>query len=278
MTVTIVGLASDHDGLSAHRHLGWNGRAATLTRSHHAVPLCEYRTVQPARIPLDIDHGQDVGDVRHLEADRAGLWAVATAAVDELATLDGPIYYSPSLTMFDDYTDVEMRALALTCQPASIAARPVTIVPGDLGLAAAGTTGMLKDRIVRAYEQDLTRHGRPHRISGLTDFVTRASPLPDDYIDPPVTVWADRPSRTIWCRVPSGANATRRLRLLYNGSPVGYHQPNLDLPEWDVIGFTASRTPSADTALEFVADEILQGCRVRRFHDGTWSSVELVPD
>lgn len=120
MTITITGVVADRLG---------DMRWADTTIDH--LPADRYRTVQPARIPLDISHGEIVGDVIGLELrDDDRLWATAISDVDEIGDLDGPIYFSPSAE-HRGHRDAVLMSLALTFDPATVGQPAVTILAGS---------------------------------------------------------------------------------------------------------------------------------------------------
>jgi hypothetical protein len=137
---TIFGLAVDPLGISAKNELVQGERGPELRRRAWATPAAEFRRTQPAEIPVDRGHdGRPVGRVVHLERTNAGIWAVAEVEdfISEpwdVVVGAEHVYWSPSVTFEPGGTDVELRSLALTAFPASVAARtrPLAIFPGPL--------------------------------------------------------------------------------------------------------------------------------------------------
>ena len=125
---TIVGLLADKLGHAAQRC------QETGVRESFAVPALEYRSRQPADLTLDVDHHRIVGRVRHLERTDGNLWLVAEVHSPE--TVDPSArYLSPSVELDRDGRNVELRSVSLTANPATVNARPVHELPGDIRAA-----------------------------------------------------------------------------------------------------------------------------------------------
>jgi len=124
--ITVLGQIADALG-----HIAQYDGVEYRTR-HHVVPGVEYRRRQADVIPVDLEHGEEVGTVEYLERRRDGsLWMVAVSPLNRLLTVDDPIRLSPSITVGTEPGDVELRSVALTFDPASVGLRPVVLVGGD---------------------------------------------------------------------------------------------------------------------------------------------------
>ena len=128
MTVSIACQLAD--GLGQHRRNELNEYGELRSIAYTLSPI-EYRHEQPKDIGLDLDHERQVGSVQYLErtADWS-LWAVAVSDDDWLLTLHD-VYASTSVLAMPDGTDIQLRSVALTADPAGLGLRPATIIPGD---------------------------------------------------------------------------------------------------------------------------------------------------
>jgi hypothetical protein len=75
------------------------GRNFDVRRQFSSVPATEYRSVQAAAIPVDVDHARPIGTVRYLELSQ-GARLHAVCEIDG-AGLEGPLYFSPSIRHVD---------------------------------------------------------------------------------------------------------------------------------------------------------------------------------
>ena len=59
------------------------------------------------------------------------MWAVGVTDELGLLTVSDPLYASTSVVAAPDGTDIELRSVALTCDPAGVGLRPAVLVCGD---------------------------------------------------------------------------------------------------------------------------------------------------
>ena len=128
MTVSIAVQLADRYGQHHRQQLDERGELRSVG---YVLSPIEYRHIQPATIPLDVDHESAIGSVEYLErtADLS-LWAVAVADDDWLLTIHD-VYASTSVVAMPDGTDIQLRGVALTHDPAGLGLRPASIIPGD---------------------------------------------------------------------------------------------------------------------------------------------------
>jgi phage head maturation protease len=143
-TQTIYGELADNDGIAARTVMVQGAHGPELRKSCFATAAEDFRSQQPARIDVDRDHdGSPVGEVIYLERRRSGsIWCVAHArdvaqAVEvqvgrETVNVEHDLFWSAESDMRDDFTDIELRSVALTAFPARVAARPIRVLAGAL--------------------------------------------------------------------------------------------------------------------------------------------------
>lgn len=234
--MTVVGVIADRVGAAAQ----WEtvaanhpGRNFDVRHVFSSVPSTEYRSVQAGvagMIRVDIDHGRVVGEVKHLELRQDGkLYAVTE--IDATGLDQGPWYFSPEI-LHRNGRDIELRAVAVTKKPASVALGPIEAFPGTLHQVAStivyqdGYAGQL---IKRADETDRKRRrGEPLEVHGAAAPTTPAPALslptahcpdrvpirPTDHGEPspPPDRAARRPLRRRRGRLRPGTNDPRELR------------------------------------------------------------------
>lgn len=208
MTQVVYGLLADKLGHAQDEILDGHdthGRPRLRTRSW-STPAAHVRREQAPTIPVDIDHGTRCGQLVHLEATGAGLFAVAEVADwvtpivhvrvgDERVALETPFFWSASRLSTPDFDDVVIDSIALTSSPCRISAKPVTILPGG-GLDYIGCTKRWSGQLERS-ARDLLEHAvRARRNRG-----------PDD----PIVVRDDTPLEIPWLRLREGDQAPRDL-------------------------------------------------------------------
>lgn len=266
MTVTVVGVVVDELGHALRTEAAptANGRGVEVRRSCYGVGAAAFRPEQAGVIPVDLDHDEahPVGSVAFLERRDGYLWAVAVVDVDGLADLPDPLYYSGDVTHHGD-ADATLSALALTHRPASIAPRPVEVMPGDLRHAADNARwGPTKDRLTRALRyDDEHRAGHPHVIAEQRS------------VDAPANLRLDDLGGLIHLRVPDRRHDPKP-RLLWAGNPVAVHQPSGDTVA--TMAFRLVDTTVAAEARTLLADGLIDSYGVRRYLDGRWSVIELI--
>jgi phage head maturation protease len=173
VTVTIVGVIADQLGAASQIVTvpygdPYAGRNFDCRRQYLSVPSIHYRSAQPAAIAVDVNHGRVIGRVAYLEhAPNGQLHAVCEI---DGSDLDGPLYYSPHIAHHDG-RDIELRSLAVTRAPASVALPAIEAFAGTLADAASkivyqhGHNGRL---VKRARDYDRRRkHGEPLVIQGI---------------------------------------------------------------------------------------------------------------
>ena len=117
--------------------------------------------VRPALrgIRVDVDHERPIGQVKYLELGRNG-YLTAVSVIDGSALGEGPWYYSPEI-VHRAGTDIELKALAVTRKPASVALPPLEPFVGTtLAEAARGVVykdGWAGTVVQRAAEYDRAR-------------------------------------------------------------------------------------------------------------------------
>lgn len=128
VAVPPLGFASQTYAVPASGPVGFE----TRKRFYSVDPLL-LRTAQPAKIPVDLEHGHLlVGDVRHLEVSYNGsLWAVAemNGPLPETAK---PLYWSVRHNSRRDGSDVVIERIAVTERPAMLSAEPLRFLDGEL--------------------------------------------------------------------------------------------------------------------------------------------------
>jgi len=176
---TVIGILATKDGIASD---------PTQRRSRWSTPAAEIRAVQPAYVPVDVEHTGDwCGEVVHLERDERGsVWCLAQVEAApavrvrvgrDVVDVPSQFFFSIERTPFD--TDILVRSVSLTRRPARLGARPVVWYEG--GLSDRGgwhTDWSLRPLITRAAEANYTRHGRPltiHNTNPMAGF-TRLGP------------------------------------------------------------------------------------------------------
>jgi hypothetical protein len=133
-TTTIIGQVANRLGFVRQTWLE-QGRHRPELRSHHfAASADEYSGAQPERIPLELNHGRRIGEVRHLERRAGKLWAVAEVH-DPAGIPPNAVHFSPTIHYEEhgaDAIDIELRSLSLTDRPATVEPEVVHELLGDL--------------------------------------------------------------------------------------------------------------------------------------------------
>jgi len=134
--ITLVGQVTDALGHAEHRTLGWDGRTATEHRRFSSLPALEYRSIQPARIPVDLRHrGPALGEVVHLERTAGGsinAVAVVSGCPELVSPTIAPQYWSGEVTATGDHRDIELVGLGIVEAPAIRGLQPITVLCGDV--------------------------------------------------------------------------------------------------------------------------------------------------
>lgn len=135
MKTTVFGLAGGE-----HQPAAYQTRGGTLSGAHAYARL--ELNLPPGGVPVDLDHdGAPIGEVVYGEVDTDGrLRLVAILDDDAITRVPGAIYFSTTTlnrgavgTRTRYYADsAELLSIALTLDPASVAAQPVTVMAGDL--------------------------------------------------------------------------------------------------------------------------------------------------
>jgi hypothetical protein len=183
--ITIIGVLLDELGHGQRQEIveGPDGWPRVRTRSW-STSAAELRREQPSIIPICLGHDlrHTVGEVVALWRDRQGAaWALAQADADELLGYDGEIYYSAGYKHagVEQRTDVRLRHVALTTEPAQVVRRPVQLLPGDLSSRLERGRWRLpehlRERVDQAAEELRHRRaGQPLRVHDPPPKVERA--------------------------------------------------------------------------------------------------------
>jgi hypothetical protein len=187
----IVGMISTADGSCMKRtaELSPSGRGATEYRDYYASPAVEYRSTQPAWVPVDIDHVDPVvGQVRFLALRGHGLFGVLEVDDEVAAELQGERFHlSPDINGHrrdNRFSDIELNAVAIVERTAVIAQQPAAVVIGNLTdahLYHANPNRSLLRAAAAYHEQRQLRGRQPHRIDGARDVEQRVADRPPTY-------------------------------------------------------------------------------------------------
>jgi len=169
MTVTIHGVIADKTGHCLWHEYGpeiLNGYISPRCETRFAAyPADDYDDVQPAHLPVQIDHdGQRRGEVIYLERAHDQLYGVAV--IDrpyEPEDFDGTRHYWSSTTAQHPGQPLRMTELSLTEHPASVALPPVHVIPGDIRYR--GWSYGQPHLIRRAVDEGRRRRPGPLRIA-----------------------------------------------------------------------------------------------------------------
>jgi hypothetical protein len=140
MPTTVWGVVTDRLGATVWESTWIDHRgAAHCERTYALHPAAEFRSIQPARIEVDLNHrGQAVGRVVHLErtADDT-LWGVAVLDSIEPSDLDafGRSWFSATVSAERrgvHRRDIELRSLSITKSPAGVGLAPLRWLAGDI--------------------------------------------------------------------------------------------------------------------------------------------------
>jgi hypothetical protein len=177
MTV-IVGMIATSDGaaISSTAELSPSGRGFTEYRHMYTSPAVEYRSTQPAVIPVDRDHGDRVvGQVRYLALRGLGLFGVLEVDEDTAADLPDRFHLSAELEgrySHNSYHDIELSSVALVDRTAMIAQQPATVCVGDLATAHCYWANPHRTLLAEAaayHEQRRFKASQPHHIAGAVE-------------------------------------------------------------------------------------------------------------
>lgn len=185
MTV-IVGMIATADGSCLKRtaELSPSGRGYIEHRDHYTSPAVEYRSAQPAWIPVDRDHTDPVvGQVRFLALRGHGLFGVLEVDDDVAAELPERFHLSPDIDgrrRDNVFSDIELNAVALVSKTAVVAQAPAAVCVGSLAdahLYHANPHRRLLAEAARYDEQRRYKGKQPHTIDGARA-VVEARALP----------------------------------------------------------------------------------------------------
>jgi hypothetical protein len=150
MRNTILGVVYDQLGLGTRQTLEPGPDRPRLRRAAWANPAAEVRTVQAAKIPVDLDHdGVAVGEVAALirrsgkvfciaHVDPRVLPIVRVRVAERSVPLPVDLYFSPLSNATVSGRDIEVLAVSLTASPARVCAEPVKIfLEGELSYRGA---------------------------------------------------------------------------------------------------------------------------------------------
>lgn len=295
--ITIHGRVADDLGHASTAYLVQGRVGPEVRHEHYSLPASEYRHRQPSRIALDVDHRDPLdGQVELLELDEQGsLWAVATVADDALARVGSSMFYSP-VVAHRDGTDIELRSLALTMRPGTVAQLAVVVVPGELASAAdyAAARGMscVAARLRRAVEYRRGRRvGDSHRIcsspvdpSTATYLGSGAWIVADELVVEQRTrvesgIPEDRPKNLVadpqglFAVDLGGIKVAARARLMLDRDPIGQHDATLDRDR--MVVFRATATAKAVEAVQLVSEGVYWSASALRRLDGVVSTVVI---
>jgi hypothetical protein len=229
MTVlTLVGRVADQLGHAMHRRIGWDGHSATETRTFSAFPAGEYRELQPASIPVNLNHRTDrlIGEVVHLEEHGGAIVAVATVSGPnciELLKNAGPRYWSAEFDHLDG-RDIELTGLAVVDRPAYSGLRPIEVHVDDVRDPAwrsrhsALNPDRLLERAAATHQHHRLHRREPHRIANHT----QADPPEYRHLD--IRAAGTHESGR-WITLPTGERAPLEIRPArithVEGRPIG---------------------------------------------------------
>ena len=268
----IVGRVVDQLGHAVNITYGLNERgAAWRDVMHFAVPAAAYRDQQPSDIVLDVEHGRPIGTVATSNAPSSGLTAVATTYVDDIDPTGW--YYS---ARSDPHRRRRRRARRprVTETPGTVAQRAVDVYPGDLAVLPETS-----DRTGRRPAQTGPRLRPPSspRRTPRRRPRTRLHPeRPARRRPPPASLGRPHERHDLGSRPRSDVTPPVRPASIWAGQPIARYDPSGD--RGDVLAFRTLRSGAARDALELIADGCLEGVAVRRHIDGTWLTLDVMPD
>ena len=126
--------------------------------------------LQPARIPLDIEHDNsaEVGQVVSLFRSRYGdAWAVAVSDAERLPGYPAPLYFSAQFASRLNPDNLMLAAVALTTESATVAKRPVEMFRGSLDQRwdrSRWNLGGLHKRLVEHAARELRERSARERL------------------------------------------------------------------------------------------------------------------
>jgi HK97 family phage prohead protease len=159
--ITIVGVIADKLGAVSQTvtvPYSGPGRNFDVRREYFSASSLEYRSVQGAEVLVDHDHDQVVGRVAYLERPHRDGRIHAVCEIDD-AGLEGPLFYSPEI-LHRNGKDIELRRLAVTQKPASVALGAITAFRFPLERASGKIVyqdGWQGELVKRAAEYDRRR-------------------------------------------------------------------------------------------------------------------------
>lgn len=222
--ITLVGRVTDRDGLWRQGALSFDGSVARDDRSFGAFPAAEYRSTQPATIPVNVEHqGDAVGELVHIENLGGNLVAVATVSGCPwlLSNQRAPVYWSAEISYRGDGRDIELTGLAVVESPAVVGMPALTVHPGDVRELGSKVTAyrtpeqQLLKRAAATHQRRRYRSGEPIRIEGHTEA---------DHFEPDEVRAIARPSGRMML-LPDGTTAEVEHRpatiVAVEGRPVG---------------------------------------------------------
>lgn len=181
VSLVLVGQLLTRDGHAQRRELAPNLRE--MRTLSWASPASALARVQPARIPLDIehDHSAEVGQVVSLFRSRNGdAWAVTTSGAERLADYPEPIYFSAQFASRLEPDNLILAGVALTTASASIAKLPIEILRGQLDSrydrSRWGLSG-IRQRVVQHAVQQVRERSRGEGLLVYDELPTGEVPV-----------------------------------------------------------------------------------------------------
>ena len=181
---TVFGQLLSEDGLAYTQELVQGPTRPELRTRGWRTPAGGIRREQRPDIYVDREHdGRPVGRVVHLEKHDGDLWCVAEVddtvsenvhvqVGDDVVPVPHPLFFSAEAWRDEHDSDVVLRSVALTTNPARAGARPIRVMDG--GLRERGSwhlTYWERQLLGGAYETRLRRRARsPLVVTGIDGY------------------------------------------------------------------------------------------------------------
>lgn len=131
MTVIAYGTLLDKDGIASQRYWRADNLWSPVGRRAWTTPAAEVRSIQAAKIYVDLDHDPKatIGEIIHLERNEqtGALWGVAELDGIDPAP-DARAFFSIQARHFRDGSDVRIESVAIVEKSAQTGLRPISFV------------------------------------------------------------------------------------------------------------------------------------------------------